>query len=87
MESHGFGPDYQTPGLPHRTGHGLGLEIHERPYLVRGNALPLAPGMCASIEPMLCVYGEAGVRLEDHFYMSDKGPVWFTEPMNRLEDF
>jgi Xaa-Pro dipeptidase len=86
LEAHGFGPDYQTPGLPHRTGHGIGLEIHEPPYLVRGNATPLAPGMCASIEPMLCLYGEMGVRLEDHFGMTDAGPQWFTTPSTKFED-
>lgn len=80
LARYGFGPDYQTPGLPHRTGHGIGLEIHERPFLVRGNATPLAPGMCASIEPMLCLYGEMGVRLEDHFYLDEDGPHWFTPP-------
>lgn len=85
LESKGFGPDYQVPGLPHRTGHGIGLEIHEPPYLVRGNDLPLAPGMCASIEPMLCLYGELGVRLEDHFYVADDGPRWFTLPATDLD--
>ncbi len=76
----GLGPDYQLPGLPHRTGHGIGLDIHEWPYLVRGNPLPLARGMCFSNEPMICLPGEFGVRLEDHFYMTDEGPRWFTEP-------
>lgn len=76
----GFGPDYEIPGLPHRTGHGLGLDLHEHPYLVRGNREPLAPGMCFSNEPMLCLYGEFGVRLEDHFYMTENGPRWFTDP-------
>lgn len=76
----GFGPGYQVPGLPHRTGHGLGLEIHEEPWIVAGNAMPLAPGMCFSIEPMLCVYGECGVRLEDIAYMTETGPRWFCPP-------
>jgi Xaa-Pro dipeptidase len=86
LESRGYGPDYQTPGLPHRTGHGIGLEIHERPYLVRGNTAPLEVGMCASIEPMLCLYGEMGVRLEDHFYMANDGPRWFTMPSTDLDE-
>ncbi len=85
LESRGYGPDYQTPGLPHRCGHGIGLEIHERPYLVRGNDTPFAAGMCASIEPMLCLYGEMGVRLEDHFYITDAGPEWFTPPSTDLD--
>ena len=81
----GFGPDYQVPGLPHRTGHGLGLDIHEEPYIVRGNTVPLEPGMCFSIEPMLCVYGECGVRLEDIVYMTAAGPRWFIPPSERLD--
>ncbi|MBD7989290.1 aminopeptidase P family protein [Ochrobactrum sp. Sa2BUA5] len=80
MVKHGLGPDYQLPGLPHRAGHGLGLEIHEAPYIVRGNELPLAPGMCFSNEPMIVVPGQFGVRLEDHIYMTDQGPEWFTQP-------
>lgn len=85
IERHGLGPGYRTPGLPHRTGHGLGMAIHEPPYLVQGNRTPLAPDMVASIEPMICVYGELGVRLEDHFYMADDGPRWLTEPAGSLE--
>jgi Xaa-Pro dipeptidase len=82
----GFGPDYQVPGLPHRTGHGLGMDIHEEPYILRGSSTPLQPGMCFSIEPMLCVYGECGVRLEDIVYMTDTGPCWFVPPAERLDD-
>lgn len=82
----GFGPGYRVPGLPHRTGHGLGLDIHEAPYIVGGNSTPLAAGMCFSIEPMLCVYGECGVRLEDIVYMTDSGPRWFVPPATRLDD-
>ena len=82
----GYGPDYRLPGLPHRTGHGIGLDIHEAPNLVRGDATPLAPGMCFSNEPMLVIPGRFGVRLEDHFYMTESGPVWFTEPSHSLDD-
>jgi Xaa-Pro dipeptidase len=85
LEAAGFGPDYQVPGLPHRTGHGVGLDVHEHPYIVRGNDLPLAPGMCFSIEPMICSYGEFGVRLEDHAYITADGPRWFTEPSASLD--
>ncbi len=77
---HGLGPDYRLPGLPHRAGHGLGLEIHEAPYIVRGNETPLAPGICFSNEPMVVFPGTFGVRLEDHIYMSEDGPHWFTTP-------
>lgn len=85
IEQAGFGPGYQLPGLPHRTGHGIGLDIHEAPYMVRGNNQPLEPGMCGSIEPMLSVPGEVGIRLEDHFYMTDDGAEWFTEPSGGIE--
>jgi Xaa-Pro dipeptidase len=86
IEAAGFGPGYQVPGLPHRTGHGVGLDVHEHPYIVRGNDLPLAPGMCFSIEPMICSYGEFGVRLEDHAYISADGPKWFTQPSPTMDD-
>ncbi|MBK3745010.1 aminopeptidase P family protein [Paraburkholderia aspalathi] len=81
----GYGPDYAVPGLPHRTGHGLGIDIHEDPYIVRGNKTALQSGMCFSIEPMLCVYGECGIRLEDIIYMTDQGPRWFTQPAGSIE--
>ncbi len=85
LEAAGLGPDYQTPGLPHRTGHGVGMDVHEHPYIVKGNDVPLAPGMCFSIDPMICSYGEFGVRLEDHAYISDDGPKWFTAPSMSLD--
>ncbi len=86
LEASGFGPDYQLPGLPHRTGHGIGLDIHEWPYLVGSDATPLAEGMCFSNEPMICVPGEFGIRLEDHFYMTATGPKWFTQPSHSVDD-
>ena len=86
LEACGLGPGYQLPGLPHRTGHGIGLEIHESPYLVRGDQTPLDVGMCFSNEPMICVPGEFGIRLEDHFYMAADGPRWFTEPSYSIDD-
>jgi Xaa-Pro dipeptidase len=86
LEAGGLGPDYQLPGLPHRTGHGIGLDIHEGPYLVRGDETPLAEGMCFSNEPMICVPGEFGIRLEDHFYMTAEGPRWFTQPSRSIDD-
>ncbi|WP_299568179.1 Xaa-Pro peptidase family protein [uncultured Shewanella sp.] len=82
----GFGPGYDVPGLPHRTGHGVGLDIHEWPYLVLNDQTPLEAGMCFSNEPMLCVPGEFGVRHEDHFYMTESGPVWFTQPAKSIDD-
>lgn len=86
LASVGLGPEYELPGCPHRTGHGIGLDIHEWPYLVKNNPEPLAVGMCFSNEPMLVLPGEFGVRLEDHFYMTANGPKWFTEPSHSLDD-
>lgn len=86
LERHGLGPDYALPGLPHRTGHGVGLSIHEGPYLVRGDATPLAPGMCFSNEPMIVVPGRFGVRLEDHFHVTEDGAAWFTAPSPSIDD-
>ena len=86
VERDGYGPDYRLPGVPHRTGHGIGLDIHEGPYLVRGDTTPLDVGMCFSNEPMMVVPGQFGVRLEDHFHMTADGPVWFTRPQASLDD-
>lgn len=74
----GFGPDYKVPGLPHRTGHGIGLDIHEWTNFVRGNRTVLQPGMCFSDEPMIAIYGEFGIRLEDCLHITDDGPKFFT---------
>jgi Xaa-Pro dipeptidase len=74
----GFGPDYRLPGLPHRTGHGIGLDGHEWTNFVRGNTTPIAPGMCFSDEPMIAIYGEFGVRLEDCLYITEGGPRFFS---------
>lgn len=74
----GFGPDYQTPGLPHRTGHGIGLDGHEWTNFVRGNKTPIQPGMCFSDEPTIVIYGEFGIRLEDCLYITAHGPKFFT---------
>lgn len=82
----GFGPDYTLPGIPHRTGHGIGLDIHEGPYLVGSDDTPLDTGMCFSNEPMICMPGQFGIRLEDHFYMTESGPAWFTQPSKSIDD-
>ena len=81
----GFGPDYQVPGLPHRTGHGIGMDGHEWGNAVLGNKWPLEKGMCFSVEPMIAIYGEFGVRLEDCAYMTDEGPRWFTTPSESID--
>ncbi|MDR6145260.1 Xaa-Pro dipeptidase [Sphingomonas sp. SORGH_AS870] len=86
LERAGLGPDYRLPGLPHRTGHGIGLSIHEPAYLVRGDRTPLSPGMCFSNEPMIVVPDRFGVRLEDHFYVTETGAAWFTQPQPAIDD-
>jgi Xaa-Pro aminopeptidase len=81
----GFGPDYKVPGLPHRTGHGIGLDIHEWTNFVRGNKTPLQPGMCFSDEPMIAIYGEFGIRLEDCLYITENGPKFFSQPSPAID--
>jgi Xaa-Pro dipeptidase len=84
-ESRGFGPRYQLPGLSHRTGHGIGMDVHEPVNLVHGETTPLAPGMCFSNEPGLYLPGRFGIRLEDCFHMTESGPQWFTQPSPSLD--
>jgi Xaa-Pro dipeptidase len=75
----GFGPGYKTPGLPHRTGHGIGLDGHEWTNFVKGNKTKIQPGMCFSDEPTIAIYGEFGVRLEDCLYITESGAKMFTK--------
>lgn len=79
----GFGPDYTY--FTHRVGHGIGMDWHEWPYLVRGNKTPLAPGMTFSDEPGIYIPGEFGVRLEDDMYITDDGAKLFTPQSESLE--
>jgi Xaa-Pro dipeptidase len=79
-ESWGYGPGYRLPGLSHRTGHGIGMEVHEPVYLVHGETTPLAPGMCFSDEPGIYIPGKFGVRIEDCWHMTAAGPKFFTQP-------
>ncbi len=81
----GFGPGYQLPGLPHRTGHGIGMDGHEWGNMVKGNKQILEPGMCFSIEPNISIPGEFGVRLEDCVYMTAEGPKWFSKTSTSIE--
>lgn len=85
IERAGLGPDYRLPGVPHRTGHGCGLAVHEAPYLVRGNTAALEPGNCCSDEPMIVVPDRFGVRLEDHFHVTEHGAAWFTPPSPAID--
>ena len=74
----GFGPGYKLPGLPHRTGHGIGMDGHEWGNMVKGNQQILQPGMCFSVEPTISIPGEFGVRMEDCAYMTTTGAKWFS---------
>ncbi len=82
----GLGPDYQLPGLSHRTGHGIGMKGHEGINFVHGEKTTLKSGMCFSNEPGIYIPNEFGVRLEDCLYITDKGPRWFTIPPDSLND-
>ena len=82
----GFGPDYRVPGLPHRTGHGIGLDGHEWTNFVRGNKTPIQPGMCFSDEPTIAIYGEFGIRLEDCLYITAEGPRFFTKQSESIDE-
>jgi Xaa-Pro dipeptidase len=81
----GFGPDYKVPGLPHRTGHGIGLDGHEWTNFVRGNTTTIQPGMCFSDEPTIVSYGEFGIRLEDCLHITETGPKFFTPQSPSIE--
>lgn len=82
----GFGPGYHLPGLPHRTGHGIGMDGHEWGNMVKGNKQLLEIGMCFSIEPTISIVGEFGVRLEDCVYMTAEGPKWFSPPSKSIQE-
>ena len=80
----GYGPDYKF--FTHRLGHGMGMDGHEWPYLVRGNSLPLAANMTFSDEPGIYIRGEFGVRLEDDMHITADGAELFTPQSPSLED-
>jgi Xaa-Pro dipeptidase len=80
----GYGSNYEQ--FTHRVGHGMGMDGHEWPYLVRGNKLKLAPGMVFSDEPGVYLRGEFGVRLEDDMHITENGAELFTPQSASLED-
>ena len=79
IEKAGFAHNYKLPGLPHRTGHGIGLEGHEWTNFVKGNKTPIQVGMCFSNEPTISIPGEFGIRLEDCLYIGEDGPHYFSK--------
>ena len=85
IEKAGFKSNYKLPGLPHRTGHGIGLEGHEWTNFVKGNKTPLAVGMCFSNEPTISIPGEFGIRLEDCLYIAEDGPHYFSKQSISIE--
>jgi Xaa-Pro dipeptidase len=80
----GYGPDYKF--FTHRVGHGIGMDGHEWPYLVRGNTTLLARNMTFSDEPGIYIPGEFGVRLEDDMHITENGAELFTPQSPSLED-
>lgn len=80
----GYGPAYKY--FTHRVGHGMGMDGHEWPYLVKGNTLPLAAGMTFSDEPGIYLPGEFGIRLEDDMAITAEGAELFTPQSPSLED-
>jgi Xaa-Pro dipeptidase len=79
----GYGPDYKF--FTHRLGHGIGMDGHEWPYLVRGNSTKLVPHMTFSDEPGIYIRGEFGVRLEDDMHVTENGAELFTPQSPSLE--
>ncbi|MDP9200420.1 MAG: Xaa-Pro peptidase family protein [Gemmatimonadota bacterium] len=78
----GYGPDFRT--FTHRLGHGIGMEGHEWPYLVRGSQVVLQPGMTFSDEPGIYQYGKFGIRLEDIMAITDSGAEMMTPTQTSL---
>ena len=79
-----YGPDYKY--FTHRLGHGLGMDGHEWPYLVRGNSTKLQANMTTSNEPGIYIRGEFGVRIEDDMHITESGAELFTPQTLSLEE-
>ena len=80
----GYGPDYKY--FTHRLGHGLGMDGHEWPYLVRGNPVKLKANITTSNEPGIYIRGEFGIRLEDDMHITENGAELFTAQSPSLDD-
>ena len=78
VTSGGYGPDYKF--FTHRLGHGIGLDGHEHPYLVRGGKTSLVPGMTSSNEPGIYIPGEFGLRCEDLMVVAEDGSAQLLTP-------
>jgi len=83
VDDAGFGPAYTR--FTHRVGHGIGMDMHEWPYLVQGNSQRLVANVTTSDEPGIYLPGEFGVRLEDDMYITSGGAKWFTPQSNSIE--
>ena len=89
IDAAGFGPGFTY--FTHRLGHGLGMDMHEWPYLVKDNmfgwerSLAAARGMTFSNEPGIYIRGEFGIRLEDDMAVTDSGAEWLTRPSRSIE--
>lgn len=77
IETAGYG-EYFT----HRTGHGIGMQVHEEPNINSTNDKPLETGNCFSIEPGIYLEGNCGIRLENLYYSTDDGLVSFNQPIS-----
>ncbi len=81
----GYGPGYKY--FTHRLGHGIGLDGHEHPYIVRGNKMPLSPGMTFTDEPGIYIEGQFGVRIEDCVYIGADSAHFFGNTTEKLETY
>lgn len=85
-EGLGWAKNYGLPGTSHRTGHGIGMDGHEPPNLMRADRTPLAAGMCFSDEPGIYIPGEFGIRMEDIWHMTAQGPKLFTPLAKSIDE-
>lgn len=85
-EGLGWSKDYGLPGTSHRTGHGIGMDGHEPPNLMRADRTPFQAGMCFSDEPGIYIPGEFGIRMEDCWHLTEQGPKLFTPLAKSIDD-
>jgi Xaa-Pro aminopeptidase len=85
-EGLGWAKDYGLPGTSHRTGHGIGMDVHEPPNLMRADRTPFQAGMCFSDEPGIYIPGEFGIRMEDCWTLTEQGPKLFTGLAKSIDD-